>query len=90
MAYAMSIVSQFMHSPKTVHLKAIKKILRSLKFTPWKRIPFKRNEELSLEAYFDADWTKSLVDRRSMLGYSTILGREKFGDMEKYEIISCF
>ena len=61
-AYVVNVVSQFMHSPKEVHLEAIYKILHYLKFTPGKGILFKKNEELSLEAYTDADWAKSVAN----------------------------
>lgn len=69
----MSIISQFMHSPKEAHLQAMYKILWYPKFTPYKGILLKKNEELSLEAYNDANWTRSVVDRKSTLGYCTIL-----------------
>ena len=73
-AYVVNVVSQFMHSPKEVHLEAIYKILHYLKFTPGKGILFKKNEELSLETYTDADWAKSVANWCSTFGYYTYLG----------------
>lgn len=71
-AYAMSILSQFMHSPKVVYLKVIQSILQYLKSTPVKGILFRRDRQLSVEAYTDVDWARLVVDRRSTLGYWTI------------------
>ena len=73
-AYAVSIVSQFMHNPKGVHLQAVHRILQYLKGTPGKGILFKKGEGLTLEAYSDADYAGSIVDRRSTSGYCTFLG----------------
>ncbi|RVW46182.1 hypothetical protein CK203_076168 [Vitis vinifera] len=39
-----------------------------------KGILFKKNNTLALEAYTDADYAGSLVDRRSTTGYCTFLG----------------
>lgn len=73
-AYAVSVVSQFMHSPKEVHLQAVHHVLHYLKANPSKGILFKRNTGLVLEAYTDADYAGSVVDRRSTSGYCTFLG----------------
>ena len=35
---------------------------------------FKKGESMTLEAYTDADYADSLVDRRSTSGYYTFLG----------------
>lgn len=61
----MSEVNQFMHSPKESHLEVVHRILQYLKSTLEKGIFFKRNEELSLEAYTNVDWARLMVDRRS-------------------------
>ena len=63
-----------MHSPKEVHLNAAYQVLQYLKGTPGKGILFKRNGGLVLEAYTDADYVGSIVDRRSTSGYCTFLG----------------
>ena len=73
-AYAVSIVSQFMHNPRESHLKAVHRLLQYLKGTPGKGILFKKGESLTLEAYTDADYAGSLIDRRSTTGYCTFLG----------------
>ena len=62
-AYAVSIVSQFMHSPK-VHMQAVNRVSQYLKGTPGKGILFKRSTSLVLEAFTDADYAGFVVDKR--------------------------
>lgn len=49
-------------------------MLHYLKGNPGKGILFKRNNNITLEAYTDADYAGSLLDRRSTTGYCTFLG----------------
>lgn len=72
-AFAVSIVSQFMHSPYEVHLEAIYRILRYLKSTPRKGLFFKKSEQKTIEAYTDVDQAGSVTDRRSTSGYCTYI-----------------
>lgn len=73
-AYAVSVVSQYMHTPKEEHLNAVYKILRYLKGTPGKGVLYNKGASLSLETYTDADWAGSVLDRRSTSGLCTFLG----------------
>jgi hypothetical protein len=73
LAYAVSVVSQFMHDPRVRHMKAVNRILQYLKATPGRGILFKRGGSLTMEAYTDADYAGSLSDRRSTIGYCTFL-----------------
>ncbi|XP_024029849.1 uncharacterized protein LOC112094067 [Morus notabilis] len=70
-AYAVSVISQFMHNRKKVHLQVAYRVLRYLKGTPGRGILFKRNGWLVLEAYTDADYVGSVIDRRSTSDYCT-------------------
>ncbi|XP_073219751.1 uncharacterized protein [Cicer arietinum] len=72
-AFVVSLVSQFMHQPKEAHLQVALRIVQYLKGTPGRGILFKRNKSVSLEAYTDADYAGSVVDRRSTTGYCTFL-----------------
>ena len=54
-AYAVSVVSQFMHSPSEAHMDAISCILRYLKMAPGKGLVFSKNGHLNVEGYTDAD-----------------------------------
>ena len=55
-AFAVSVVSQYMHSPKESHLEAVYEILRYLKGSPRKGLFFKKGDSKKVEIYTDADW----------------------------------
>lgn len=55
-AYAVNRICQFMHSPTTVHLIALKRILRYLCGTLGYGIVFRPSTRLSLVGYADANW----------------------------------
>ena len=61
-AYSVSVINQYMHSPTEKHMKAIQHVLRYLKGTPRKELMFKRSENRGIEGYVDADWTGSRED----------------------------
>lgn len=71
---AISVASQFMYKLKETNLQAVYRILHYLKSTTGKGILFKKNAELSLKAYTDADQAGYVVDRKSTSGYWTLLG----------------
>lgn len=73
LAYAVSVVSQFMHDPRVRHLQAVDRVLQYLKATPWRGLLFKRGGNLTMETYTDADYAGSVSDRRSTSGYCTFL-----------------
>ncbi|WKA07561.1 hypothetical protein VitviT2T_025368 [Vitis vinifera] len=75
LAYALSVVSQYMHNPGEQHMNAIMRILRYLKNAPRKGILFAKNvDHQSIEVYTDADWAGAVDDRRSTSGYFTFVG----------------
>ena len=61
-AYAVSVVSQFMHSPSEAHMDAVTRILRYLKMAPGRGLVFSKNGHLNVEGYKDADWVDSIID----------------------------
>jgi len=73
-AYAVSMVSQFMHNPKDLHLQVVYRLLRYLKSTPEKGILYEKHENLKLECYTYDDYVCALIDRRPTSGYCTLLG----------------
>jgi hypothetical protein len=73
-AFAVSVVSQFMHDPKTAHLDALNRILKYLKGCPGKGLLYTKYGVLQVECYTDADWAGFLDDRRSTSGYCTFVG----------------
>ncbi|KAK9924142.1 hypothetical protein M0R45_032529 [Rubus argutus] len=73
-AYAVSVVSQFMHCPSEEHMDAVFRILRYLKMAPGRGLLFGKNDELEVIGYTDADWAGDKTDRRSTSGYFTFVG----------------
>ncbi|RVW26151.1 Retrovirus-related Pol polyprotein from transposon RE1 [Vitis vinifera] len=80
LAYALSVVSQYMHNPGEQHMNAVMCILMYLKNAPGKGILFAKNvDHHSIEVYTDADWASAVDDRRSTSGYftfATYLGKQ--------------
>uniref|UniRef100_A0A3Q7J883 GAG-pre-integrase domain-containing protein n=1 Tax=Solanum lycopersicum TaxID=4081 RepID=A0A3Q7J883_SOLLC len=68
-AYAVAVVSRFMHLPQIHHMTAVMRILRYLKGTSCTRIYFGRNDSLDIIAYTDADWAGDRDGRKSTYGY---------------------
>ena len=74
-AYALSIVSQFMHNLGEQHMNAVMLILRYLKSAPRKGILFTKNVDCqSVNAYSDVVWAGAIDDRRSTSRYFTFVG----------------
>ncbi|RVW67330.1 Retrovirus-related Pol polyprotein from transposon RE1 [Vitis vinifera] len=75
LAYALSVVSQYMHNPGEQHMNAVMRILRYLKNAPGKGILFTKNvNHQSIEVYTDVDWAGAVDDRQSTSGYFTFVG----------------
>ncbi|CAL9003994.1 unnamed protein product [Prunus brigantina] len=73
-AYAMSVISQFMHSSSKDHMNAFIRILRYLKFAPGKGLMFSKHRHMNIDGYTNADWTGSITDKKSTSGYFTFVG----------------
>ncbi|GFZ07004.1 hypothetical protein Acr_18g0011740 [Actinidia rufa] len=74
LTFAVSIVSQFMHSPRTSHLDAVYHILRYLKSCPGRGLFYKSGVQSGLSCFTDADYAGSKSDRRSTSGFCTFHG----------------
>ncbi|XP_016648225.1 PREDICTED: uncharacterized mitochondrial protein AtMg00810-like [Prunus mume] len=73
-AYAISVVSQFMYFPNEDHMGVVMRILRYLKVTHGKGLIFSKYDHTNVEGYTDADWASSVTDGRSTSGYFTFVG----------------
>ena len=73
-AYAVSVVRQFMHCPSKDRMDAVMRILRYLKSSPGKGLMFSKNDHLNVDGYIDADWARNITDRKSTSGYFTFVG----------------
>ncbi|RVW13780.1 Retrovirus-related Pol polyprotein from transposon RE1 [Vitis vinifera] len=91
LAYALSVVSQYMHNPREQHMNAVMRILRYLKNAPGKGILFAKNvDHQSIEVYTDADWAGSVDDRRSTSGYFTFVGGNLMTwKSKKQNVVAC-
>jgi Reverse transcriptase (RNA-dependent DNA polymerase) len=72
--YAVSLVSQFMHNPSEDHMDTVIRIIRYLKGSLGKGIQLRKNGKSGIMGYTDADWARSIVDRKSISGYFTFVG----------------
>ncbi|XP_031256490.1 DNA topoisomerase 3-alpha-like [Pistacia vera] len=74
-AFSVSVVSQFMSSPRTYHWDAVLHILKYLKGAPGREILYSDHGHNKVEGFLDADWAGSSVDRRSVTGFCVFVGR---------------
>ncbi|CAN6448059.1 unnamed protein product [Victoria cruziana] len=72
--FVVNVVSQFMHAPTDVHMRATERILCYLKKNPGKGLLFTKSENMCIEGHSDADWAGSVDTRRSTTGYCIFLG----------------
>lgn len=73
-AYAVSVINQFMHTPNERHMNAVNRVIRYLKNAPRKGIMFAKNGHLDIKGYTDSDWARDNSDRRSTTGYFIFVG----------------
>ncbi|GFY88928.1 hypothetical protein Acr_06g0008680 [Actinidia rufa] len=72
--FAVSVVSQFMHAPRTSHLDAVHHILRCLKTCPGLGLFYTTKAQDGVSCFTDADYAGSKSDRRSTSGPCTFYG----------------
>ncbi|CAH9102709.1 unnamed protein product [Cuscuta europaea] len=73
--YAVHLVSQFMHAPRTTHLLAVKRIYRYLQGTTDYGLWLQANRDISfIVAYSNAHWAGCPDNSRSTTGYAIFLG----------------
>ncbi|RVW99372.1 Retrovirus-related Pol polyprotein from transposon RE1 [Vitis vinifera] len=73
-SYAVHQVSQFMTSPRHLHLAAVQSIIRYLQGSPTRGLFFPTGSFLQLVAYSDANWGGCPNTRRSTMGWCMFLG----------------
>ncbi|KAA0050234.1 putative copia-type polyprotein [Cucumis melo var. makuwa] len=72
------LMSRFMESPTTTHLKVAKRILRYLKGTLDYGLFYSSSKKFQLEGYCDSDWVGDTNDRKSTSGYVFFIGNTAF------------
>ncbi|XP_070660482.1 secreted RxLR effector protein 161-like [Malus domestica] len=73
-AYSVSFVSQFMHSPSMIHLESVKRILIYLKGSIGRGLLMQKHGSNHIIAYTDADWVGNALDCKSTTGFCTFVG----------------
>jgi len=63
-----------MQEPKEQHIDVAKRVLRYLKGAPGQGLLLRRNSDLKVYAYCDADWGACPITRRSLSGYYVAIG----------------
>jgi hypothetical protein len=67
--------ARFQANPKEVHLRAVKRIMRYLVYTPKFGLWYPKGSTFDLIWYSDADYAGCKIDRKSTLGTCQFLGR---------------
>jgi hypothetical protein len=67
--------ARFQANPKEVHLRAVKRIMRYLVYTPKFGLWYHKGSTFDLIGYSDADYAGCKIDRKSALGTCQFLGR---------------
>jgi hypothetical protein len=67
--------ARFQADPKEVHLRAVKRIMRYLVYTPKFGLWYPKGSTFDLIGYSDADWTGCKIDRKNTSGTCQFLGR---------------
>eukprot|EP00253_Pinus_taeda_P032988 PITA_32988 len=72
--HAVGIVGIFQANPKETHLQGVKRIFKYLQGTQNYGLWYPRDTDLTLHSYTDADWAKSVDDRKSASGGAFFMG----------------
>jgi hypothetical protein len=67
--------ARFQTNLKEVHLRAVKRIMRYLVYTPKFGLWYPKGSTFDLIGYSDADWAECKIDRKSTSGTYQFLGR---------------
>ncbi|KAJ3705098.1 hypothetical protein LUZ61_008803 [Rhynchospora tenuis] len=85
--YAVGLVSRYMEEPKTMHWKAIKRILRYIRGTTSLGLFYSSTNEFGIYGYSDSDWSGDVDDRKSTSGFVFYIGDTAFTWLSKKQPI---
>ncbi|XP_020675280.1 uncharacterized protein LOC110094395 [Dendrobium catenatum] len=72
-AFAVNVISQYMHNPLYNHVYLLKRLLRYIQGTWHFGLPITKSD-LQLRTFSDADWAGDPLSRKSTTGHCTFLG----------------
>nr|GEV03095.1 hypothetical protein [Tanacetum cinerariifolium] len=88
-SYVVQHLSQFVSSPKDVHLSAAIHLLKYFKGNASKGMFYPIQPHLQVTGFTDADWASCLMTRKSLTGYCILLGHSLvFWKTKKQAIVS--
>jgi hypothetical protein len=73
--FSVCMCARFQASPREIHMKATKRILRYLKYTPNIGLWYPKGAQFELIGYTNSDYVGCKVDRKSTSGCCQFLGR---------------
>jgi hypothetical protein len=85
--FSVCICARFQASPREIHLKAVKRILRYLKYTPNIGIWYSKGAQFKIIGY--SDYAGCKVDRKSTSGCCQFLGRSLISWSSKKTKFGC-
>jgi hypothetical protein len=74
LSFSVNKVSQYLHTPTSVHWTAVKRILRYIHGTRMVGLTFQPHASILLSAYSDVDWAGDLGDKCSTSGFAKFFG----------------
>jgi len=83
--FAVHNLSQFMAHPDKTHMDAANHLLRYIKGSPGQGIFMAKTDDLSFQAFVDADWGSCPDTRRSVTGFCVFLGKSLISWKSKKE-----
>ena len=72
--YTVQLLSQFMQAPTSVHMQAVKHLLRYILLSPSQGVLLAKDSAVQLKACCDSDWASCPFSRRSTTRYCILLG----------------
>jgi len=72
--FVVNLVSQYIHAPTIQHLGMINRILQYLKGTIDRGTVLTCNDHTNIMSYFDSNWARNSLDRRSTTRYLMFVG----------------
>jgi len=75
--YVVGLISQFMHKLREIHWKVVLKILTYIKGFPEKRLLYKKNKHLWIEAFADSSYGQEIHFGYFCVGRNLVTWRSK-------------